>query len=144
MKENRAAIVVGGAGGIGSDICRKLASQGYRVAVADFNLEGAQQVLAGLQGTGHRVTRLDVTSEESVNAAFDAFEDFFPDFAVFEDEVSGFVNVKGEVGFGDLFAVTFYAVFLDEGLDGGEVGLGGVSRERFVVSTARGFLEGEK
>jgi NAD(P)-dependent dehydrogenase (short-subunit alcohol dehydrogenase family) len=74
MKENRAAIVVGGAGGIGSDICRKLASQGYRVAVADFNLEGAQQVLAGLQGTGHRVTRLDVTSEESVNAAFDAFE----------------------------------------------------------------------
>lgn len=74
MIENRRALVVGGAGGIGSDICRKLASQGYRVVVADFNLEGARQVLETLQGRGHDVARLDVTSDESVNAAFDAVE----------------------------------------------------------------------
>ena len=74
MIENRGAIVVGGAGGIGSDICRKLASLGYRVVVADFNLEGARDVLARLQGTAHSAAQLDVTRPDSVNAAFDAVE----------------------------------------------------------------------
>jgi NAD(P)-dependent dehydrogenase (short-subunit alcohol dehydrogenase family) len=74
MTENRGAIVVGGAGGIGSDICRKLASQGYRVVVADFNLEGARDVLAGLEGAGHHVAQLDITRPDSVSAAFDAIE----------------------------------------------------------------------
>lgn len=74
MTEDRGAIVVGGAGGIGSDICRKLASQGYRVVVADFNLEGARDVLAGLEGAGHHVAQLDATRPDSVNAAFDAIE----------------------------------------------------------------------
>ena len=74
MIEDRRAIVVGGAGGIGSDVCRKLASQGYRVVVADFNLEGAQQVLAGMEGHGHDAVRLDVTDAGSVLAAFDTIE----------------------------------------------------------------------
>lgn len=74
MIEDRGAIVVGGAGGIGSDICRKLASLGYRVVVADFNLEGARDVLARLQGTAHSAAQLDVTRPDSVNAAFDAVE----------------------------------------------------------------------
>lgn len=74
MTEDRRAIVVGGAGGIGSDVCRKLASQSYRVVVADFNVEGAQQVLAGLHGRGHHVVRLDVTDADSVHAAFDIVE----------------------------------------------------------------------
>jgi NAD(P)-dependent dehydrogenase (short-subunit alcohol dehydrogenase family) len=74
MTENRGAIVVGGAGGIGSDICRKLASQGYRVVVADFNPERASDVLAGLQGQGHSATQLDVNHPDSLNAAFDAIE----------------------------------------------------------------------
>lgn len=74
MTETRRAIVVGGAGGIGSEICRKLASQGYRVVVADFNHEGAREVAAGLQGNGHDTVQLDVTQETSVNAAFDTVE----------------------------------------------------------------------
>ncbi|QFZ85056.1 SDR family oxidoreductase [Variovorax paradoxus] len=70
MTEDRRALVVGGAGGIGGDICRKLASQGYRVVVADFDAEGACKVRDGLHGSGHDVARLDVTNAESVHAAF--------------------------------------------------------------------------
>lgn len=72
--EIRRAVVVGGAGGIGGAICRNLASEGYRVVVADFNLEAAQEVFQSLDGEGHGVSHLDITSEESVGRAFDAIE----------------------------------------------------------------------
>ena len=74
MIEDRRVIVVGGAGGIGSDICRKLASQSYRVVVADSNVNAARQVLADLEGGGHDVVQLDVTDADSVHAAFDTVE----------------------------------------------------------------------
>lgn len=74
MTERHRAIVVGGAGGIGSAICGKLASDGYRVVVADFNLERAKDVCGALEGDGHEALQIDVTSEESVSAAFDAIE----------------------------------------------------------------------
>lgn len=74
MVDHRRAIIIGGAGGIGSDICRRLASEGYRVVVADLNLERAQEVAGSLDGAGHDHAQLDVTSEESVGAAFDAIE----------------------------------------------------------------------
>lgn len=72
--ENRRAIVVGGAGGIGAAVCRRLASEGYRVVVADLNAERAQEVMASLDGDGHGSSLIDVTSEESIAAAFDAVE----------------------------------------------------------------------
>lgn len=74
MTENRRAIIVGGAGGIGSAICRRLAADGYRVVVADFNLERAREVFNSLEGGGHEVVELDVTREETVSAAFYAIE----------------------------------------------------------------------
>lgn len=70
MTEDRRALVIGGAGGIGSDVCHKLASQGNRVVVADFDAEGARKVRDGLRGSGHDVARLDVTCAESVRVAF--------------------------------------------------------------------------
>lgn len=73
MIESRRAIVVGGAGGIGSDICRRLASEGHRVIVADFDLQRANAVAQSLGG-GHEAIRLDVTKEETVSAAFAAIE----------------------------------------------------------------------
>lgn len=78
MKETRRAVVVGGAGGIGSAICRRLASDGYRVVVADFNLEGARELVGSLDGAGHEAVQLDVMNHDSVNAAFDAIEASFP------------------------------------------------------------------
>lgn len=74
MTEIRRAIIVGGAGGIGSAICRRLAAEGYRVVVADFNLERAREVSSSLDGEGHAVVQLDVTREETVSAAFDEIE----------------------------------------------------------------------
>lgn len=74
MTERRRAIVVGGAGGIGSAICHRLAAEGYRIVVADFNLERAKEVLASLAGGGHDVAQLDVTNQETVGAVFDAVE----------------------------------------------------------------------
>lgn len=74
MTEIRRAIIVGGAGGIGSAICRRLAAEGYRVVVADFNLERAREVSSSLDGEGHAVAQLDVTREETVSAAFDEIE----------------------------------------------------------------------
>lgn len=78
MNTDRQAIVIGGAGGIGSEICRRLASEGYRVIVADYSLERGQDVLRSLYGEGHGVVQLDITNEESVDAAFDSVEARFP------------------------------------------------------------------
>lgn len=78
MPETRRAIVVGGAGGIGSDICRRLASEGYRVVVADRALERAQIVLDSLDGAGHAISQFDVTNDAEVDAAFDEIESTDP------------------------------------------------------------------
>ena len=67
----RAALVVGGASGIGWASARGLAAQGYRVIVVDRNAEGAAQRAAEL-GAPHTSAVLDVTDEASVAAAFDA------------------------------------------------------------------------
>jgi NAD(P)-dependent dehydrogenase (short-subunit alcohol dehydrogenase family) len=78
MTDRRSAIVVGGAGGLGSAICRRLAADGYRIAAADLNLEGAQDVVGSLPGDGHQAVRLDVTSDAEIDAVFDAVEARYP------------------------------------------------------------------
>lgn len=74
MNEQRRAIVVGGAGGVGGAICRRMASDGYRVVVADRNLSMAENLVASLGGGGHDAVGFDVTDEAAVVAAFDAIE----------------------------------------------------------------------
>jgi NAD(P)-dependent dehydrogenase (short-subunit alcohol dehydrogenase family) len=78
MTIRRRAIVVGGAGGIGGDICHRLASEGYRLVVADFNMEGAKLICDSLAGEGHEAAQLDVTDEHSVATAFEAIETSAP------------------------------------------------------------------
>ena len=46
--KGRTALVTGGAGGIGSQICKDLADIGARVFIADLNEDGAASVVAGL------------------------------------------------------------------------------------------------
>ena len=65
----RAAIVPGGAGGIGSAVCRELAVRGAAVVVADLNLEPARAVAAALPGAGHDAVAVDVADGEAVQAA---------------------------------------------------------------------------
>jgi NAD(P)-dependent dehydrogenase (short-subunit alcohol dehydrogenase family) len=49
--DGEVAIVTGGAGGIGSATCRKLAAEGARVVVADIDPGGAQAVADEIGGT---------------------------------------------------------------------------------------------
>ena len=48
--QGKAAIVTGGASGIGAEIARAFAREGAAVCVADINLEAAQRLAADLGG----------------------------------------------------------------------------------------------
>jgi len=71
----KVAFVTGGAGGIGSETCRRLTAEGAHVVVADLNFEGAQRVAQEINeqaGEGRAIAvKLDVTKEEEVIAAFE-------------------------------------------------------------------------
>jgi len=67
----RVALVTGGAGGIGSAACRKLAQAGACLVVADLNRAGAAEVADELNGPAEAVG-MDVTKEEDVAATFRA------------------------------------------------------------------------
>jgi 2-hydroxycyclohexanecarboxyl-CoA dehydrogenase len=66
--KRRVALVTGGAGAIGTAVCRELAAQGRAVAVADLDGEGA--ALLGAEIGGHGVP-IDVADPDSVDAALD-------------------------------------------------------------------------
>lgn len=69
--ETRTALVTGGAGGIGREICRVLAQDGLRILVADRNIGDCKAVADGLPGKGHMGFAFDVTDEASVAALYD-------------------------------------------------------------------------
>lgn len=60
----RVAIVTGGAGAIGTAICRTLAANGARVVVADINIEGANALASDLPDAV--ACEIDISSESSV------------------------------------------------------------------------------
>lgn len=70
----KVAFITGGAGGIGSETCRLLASQGAHVVLADLNEEGAQKVALDINeqfGVGRALAvPIDVTKEEQIIHAF--------------------------------------------------------------------------
>lgn len=62
-----AAVVTGGASGLGQATARALAATGARVAIFDLNAEAGERVAAETGGT---FCQVDVLSDESVDAAF--------------------------------------------------------------------------
>ncbi len=67
--DGHAALVTGGASGLGAATARELARQGAKVAVLDRNAEGAKAVAAEIGGIG---IGCDITDNASVLAALDA------------------------------------------------------------------------
>jgi len=65
---SKVIVVTGGAGGIGSEICRCLAADGLRVVVADYAKEAAEQVAADIRhAKGDAIAvQVDVGSKDSV------------------------------------------------------------------------------
>jgi NAD(P)-dependent dehydrogenase (short-subunit alcohol dehydrogenase family) len=60
---DRVAIVTGGAGGIGGELCRELAREGARVVIADVDLTSARQLASELDAVA---IEMDVTDPDSV------------------------------------------------------------------------------
>src|ERR1700749_2475534 len=67
--KDQAAIVTGGASGLGAAIARRLAAQGAKVAVCDLNLKLAESVAAEIKGTA---VSCDVSDSASAEAAIAA------------------------------------------------------------------------
>ena len=67
--EGRTALVTGGAKGIGAATAERLAAEGARVVVADFDEAAATETAERI---GARAVRCDVTSRPDVEAAVDA------------------------------------------------------------------------
>ncbi len=65
---NKVIVVTGGAGGIGSEICRCLAADGLKVVVADYAKEVAETVAADIRQAKGEATavQVDVGNKESV------------------------------------------------------------------------------
>lgn len=68
---SRVALVTGGAQGIGGGISEALGAHGFRVAVADLNLDAAKETAARITGAGGQAIAvpIDVTDTASVRAA---------------------------------------------------------------------------
>jgi gluconate 5-dehydrogenase len=72
--DNKIAVVIGGAGGIGEACAFALAHQGARVTVASRNLEKLEEVTKKINaeiGAGVSAARVDVTNEGSVTGLKD-------------------------------------------------------------------------
>ncbi|MFW3895117.1 SDR family NAD(P)-dependent oxidoreductase [Pseudomonas bharatica] len=65
--ENKVAIVTGGAGGIGSAIATRLASEGATVIVSDVNVLAAEGVVKAIEGSGGKAIAMaaDIGSGEA-------------------------------------------------------------------------------
>jgi len=67
MKSKRVALVTGGSGGIGSEICRHLSKAGFYVIVNyNSNLEKAQATLESLEADGHEIYQASVTDSQQL------------------------------------------------------------------------------
>lgn len=69
--KNKVVVITGGAGGIGTAICKRFGEEGSIVALFDLNTEGGARVAADIEAAGGkaRAYRVDITDHESVNAA---------------------------------------------------------------------------
>ncbi|MGW5666236.1 SDR family NAD(P)-dependent oxidoreductase [Streptomyces sp. NPDC003758] len=68
---DKVMLVTGGAGGIGSAMCRRFAAGGARCVVVDIDGARAKQVAAELPGAGHTAIGCDLVDRAQVEHLFD-------------------------------------------------------------------------
>src|SRR3990170_6644871 len=69
LEKNMAAVVTGGASGLGAATARALAARGVRVAIFDLQRDKGEALAAEIGGL---FCAVDVTSDDSVDAGFAA------------------------------------------------------------------------
>jgi NAD(P)-dependent dehydrogenase (short-subunit alcohol dehydrogenase family) len=81
MSERRAAVVTGGASGIGRATVERFLVEGWSVVAADLNAENGEALVADLEAAGHKgrivFVRVDISREEDVAATVGAAADRF-------------------------------------------------------------------
>jgi NADP-dependent 3-hydroxy acid dehydrogenase YdfG len=72
--EGKVVLIAGGAGGIGAEAARMLASKGAVIAVADINAVKANEVARVIRSTGRTATayEIDVTRKDEVKSVVDS------------------------------------------------------------------------
>jgi NAD(P)-dependent dehydrogenase (short-subunit alcohol dehydrogenase family) len=103
--EDKVAIVVGGATGIGAATSRRLAAEGASVVVADVNMPGAARTAAAIAEDGGRAEaiELDLAEEPSVAALVEQTVSVFGGVDLLDNNAA---DTSAAAMIGDLDAVT--------------------------------------
>lgn len=73
MTNDRVIVITGGASGIGKETAYKLANEGVKIVIADFNEALAKEVVAKIDNIGSKAVfyKVDVSKKEQVEALID-------------------------------------------------------------------------
>jgi NAD(P)-dependent dehydrogenase (short-subunit alcohol dehydrogenase family) len=69
--EGKIAVVIGGGNGIGEACCELMASRGWKVVVADFDIEGARNVAERIGSTAYQIDVRDHKAVEELAATIE-------------------------------------------------------------------------
>ena len=91
--EGKAAIVTGGASGIGRAICELFAEEGARLTIADIDTQGGEQTLANVRAAGGvaQFITTDVSKEADVEAMVQAAVDAYGAVNILVNDAAAFV-----------------------------------------------------
>jgi NAD(P)-dependent dehydrogenase (short-subunit alcohol dehydrogenase family) len=111
VSDDRAALVTGGASGIGAAAARALSARGIRVAIADLDAEAGERVAAEVGGS---YVRVDVRRLDDLTAAVATVEDRYGRLDIAHLNA----GIGGGLGVGDDFDTDRYRALVGVNLDG--------------------------
>ena len=91
--QDKAAIVTGGASGIGRAICELFSQEGAKVVVADIDVEGGQETVRLIDSSGGEAVfvKTDVSREDAVEAMVQAAVEAYGTVNVLVNDAAAFV-----------------------------------------------------